>query len=118
MIGPVIDEVRMIRPCPDSLSAGSAACTAKNVPFRFVAKHLVEVGRGHLGQVRRREDAGVAAHHVQAAVPLDRRRDHRRAARRVADIAWDVDDLAAGRVSCRRGGQLAAARSPLARPGR
>ena len=31
----MIDDVTMTRPWPDSRSAGSAACTMKNVPFRL-----------------------------------------------------------------------------------
>ena len=37
MIGPVMDEVRMIRPLPDRSRAGRQAVTASMEPFRFVA---------------------------------------------------------------------------------
>ena len=38
MIGPVIDEVMMIRPCPLPASAGAAALTVSIVPLTLVAK--------------------------------------------------------------------------------
>jgi len=85
-MGPVMDEVTTIRPCPEASSAGRHAWTAYTGAFEVRGHDGLKVLGCHVGQPRRGEDSGVRTQHVNATVALDRDTCHVVASSAVTDF--------------------------------
>ena len=95
MTGPVIDEVRITRPCPLSVSAGTAAFTVSIVPLMLVAK-IESMSCSVMSlSLASGNTPGVGAQHVETAEAIDRLGHHALGVRRHPDVGTHIRHLSA-----------------------